>query len=37
MDGTSMPSPVQIALAMAIVKLKPVDVDLKGNNPVCFL
>ncbi|KAI2951693.1 hypothetical protein CBS147321_1105 [Aspergillus niger] len=34
MDGTSMPSPVQIALAMAIVKLKPVDVDLKGNNPI---
>ncbi|PYH73123.1 uncharacterized protein BO88DRAFT_422795 [Aspergillus vadensis CBS 113365] len=29
-----MPSPAQLALAMAIVKLKPPDVDLKGNIPV---
>lgn len=32
-----MPSPAQLALAMAIVKLKPPDVDLKGNIPVLVL
>ncbi|PYH31694.1 uncharacterized protein BO87DRAFT_441717 [Aspergillus neoniger CBS 115656] len=34
MNGITMPSPAQLALAMAIVKLKPPDVDLKGNIPV---
>ncbi|PWY65875.1 hypothetical protein BO83DRAFT_410792 [Aspergillus eucalypticola CBS 122712] len=29
-----MPSPAQLALAMAIVKLKPPDVDFKGNIPI---
>lgn len=34
MDRSSSPTPSQIALAMAIVKHKPADQDIKGVSPV---